>query len=345
MVNFNGRKFIEELKVLIILIIVAFTIKSTLIEIYIVPTGSMENTILTGDMLIGNKFIYGMRTPTWIGFPWSRIGIDIPWFRLPEFKKVKNGDVTIFEFPRDPFQKYVKRCIGIPGDSIYINSGNITINGEPMEFPEYGKYVKGYVYGSDKIEKLYTSFIGNRDNLNGFIVPYKGMILDFSNISDWQTAISLLVQDGNEVMLDSKRFSMIDPYEVARTHGFLKNKIIRLIYSERKAAMREQKERSRYIKHLNNINKEKKIINPWYLNYGSENEDYLKKNITVNGRTLQDIKLYTLKRNYYFFMGDNRDSSYDSRFWGFVPDTQILGTPLIALVNLFKFKLRLKVVS
>ena len=55
--NFNGRKFIEELKVLIILIIVAFTIKSTLIEIYIVPTGSMENTILTGDMLIGNKFI------------------------------------------------------------------------------------------------------------------------------------------------------------------------------------------------------------------------------------------------------------------------------------------------
>ena len=109
------------------------------------------------------------------------------------------------------------------------------------------------------------------------LIYIKEYFIYFSKISDWQAAISLLVQDGNEVMLDSKRFSMIDPYEVARTHGFLKNKIIRLINSERKAAMREQKERSRYIKHLNNINKEKKIINPWYLNYGSENEDYLKK--------------------------------------------------------------------
>ena len=101
------KKFFTEIRALIILVIVAFTVKTTLVEIYVVPTGSMENTILTGDMLIGNKFIYGMRTPTWIGLPWSRIGFNIPWFRLPQFKKIDNGDVTIFEFPRDPFQKYV----------------------------------------------------------------------------------------------------------------------------------------------------------------------------------------------------------------------------------------------
>ena len=96
-------------------------IKTCLIEIYVVPTGSMEKTILIGDMLIGNKFIYGMRTPDWVGIPYTRFGFYIPSFRLPQFKEIKNGDVVIFEFPRDPWQKYVKRCIGVPGNKIKID--------------------------------------------------------------------------------------------------------------------------------------------------------------------------------------------------------------------------------
>ena len=70
---------LQEFKDLIVLIIVALTIKTCLIEIYVVPTGSMENTILIGDMLIGNKFIYGMRTPDWIGIPYTRFGFYIKY--------------------------------------------------------------------------------------------------------------------------------------------------------------------------------------------------------------------------------------------------------------------------
>ena len=119
------EKYLKEAKILFILIIVAFTVKSSLIEIYVVPTGSMENEILVGDLLIGNKFTYGMRTPNWLGIPYTRFGFYIPSLRLPKFKEVKNGDVAMFEYPRDPFQKYVKRCIGVANDTVSIKDGEI----------------------------------------------------------------------------------------------------------------------------------------------------------------------------------------------------------------------------
>ena len=89
---------LKEIKELFTLIVVVFAIKTCLLEIYVVPTGSMEKTILVGDMLIGNKFIYGMRTPDWLGIPYTRYGFYIPSFRLPKFKNIENNDVVIFSF-------------------------------------------------------------------------------------------------------------------------------------------------------------------------------------------------------------------------------------------------------
>ena len=82
------KKFLTELRAIVIIVTIVLTVKVTLVEAYIVPTGSMENTIMTGDFLVGSRFVYGMRTPDWIGIPYTRIGINIPWFRLPHFKKV-----------------------------------------------------------------------------------------------------------------------------------------------------------------------------------------------------------------------------------------------------------------
>ena len=160
----NITKKLKEFKELIILIIIALTVKTCLIEIYVVPTGSMEKTILIGDMLIGNKFIYGMKTPNWIGVPYTRYGFHIPSYRLPAFKKIENNDVVIFEFPRDPFQKYVKRCVGLPNDKISIFNGKVYVNDKENKFPEYAQYIRkfgnydsrflrnnNFPYGSDTI--------------------------------------------------------------------------------------------------------------------------------------------------------------------------------------------------
>ncbi|NOZ08347.1 MAG: signal peptidase I [FCB group bacterium] len=338
-----SRNFWVELKVMLILIIIALTIKATLVEIYVVPTGSMEDTILTGDMLIGNKFIYGMRTPTRVGLIWTRLGFDIPWFRLPKFKELASGDVTIFEFPRDPFQKYVKRCIGTAGDSVSIKGGDIFVNNRKMQFPQNAKYVKGTIYPPDKEQNLYSYFHGNQDNIAPFVVPFKGMEIDFSKISDWASIITLLVQDGNHVTLGDKVFTVIDAHEMGRMKGFLKYKLLGLLSGSKAEIQRKQRmDQQQYIQQLIEKNRAHNIYNPWEIRFRKEDYDLVYDNLKINGRNISDLETYTFQHNFYFFMGDNRDNSFDSRFWGFVPDTQILGTPVLDLLNLYKFKLRFK---
>ncbi|MBC8479430.1 MAG: signal peptidase I [FCB group bacterium] len=338
-----SQNFWKEARIMAVLIIAALTIKATLVEIYVVPTGSMEDTILTGDMLIGNKFVYGMRTPTRIGLIWTRLGFDVPWFRLPEFKNVETGDVTIFEFPRDPFQKYVKRCIGTPGDIIAVELGEITINNELMEFPEEGKYTKNAIFPPDRQQSIYSYFEGNQDNLKPFVVPYSGMEIDFSNVTDWTSIITLLVQDGNTVSLGDQTFTVVDPRELGRMKGFLKYKALGFFSSSKsKVQQKQQEDQQNYVRKLIDKNRRKNLFNPWEIRFNPEDYDLVYNNLMINGEYVKDIRTYTMKLDYYFFMGDNRDNSFDSRYWGFVPETQILGTPVISLVNLYNFKLRFK---
>tara|TARA_B100001029_G_C15040673_1_gene443388 strand:+ start:303 stop:1385 length:1083 start_codon:yes stop_codon:yes gene_type:complete len=340
--NFLGisYKYWYELRVLITLVIIAFTIKSTLIEIYIVPTGSMENTIITGDMLVGNKFIYGMKTPPWIGIPYTRIGVDIPWMRFPIYKSIETGDVTIFEFPRDPFQKYVKRCIGTPGDLIWMQNGDIYVNQEEFSFPEEAKYIHEFRQKSGhQGAGIYSLFKGNKDNLDEFMVPYKGMEINFLEVKDWNSIITLLVQDGNEVKISDKLFTVIDPQEIGRTKGFLKYMLMGIFMDKNKVRRMQNKDRIDFTKNMIKENRTNGLYNPWnFLDIMKNHPEDVLNNLQVNGKFVKDIGIYKVKHNYYFFIGDNRDNSYDSRFWGFVPDHQILGTPLVSIINVFKFR-------
>ena len=354
------RNYKEEFRVLAILIIVAFTVKTSVAEIYVVPTGSMENTIMIGDMLFGNKFVYGMKTPTWLGVPYTRMGFDIPWARLPKFKEVENGDVVIFEYPRDPFQKYVKRCIGIPKDSIRIDRGDIYINNEKMQFPEGGNKTKRYIDPNDEQYGMYSQFrkIGqNQNNIDLFQVPHKGMVIDFNSVTSWESVINLLVLDqadiqirvqeqdeGGQMTNKAFSFTAIDPEEISRTRGFLKYKFQSFYSNYQSIRAKQLADSKNYIEKSFNDYRDQMLINPWQwrthpgfnqlLGALYANEELLLDYIMIDGVQLKDIDSYTLKHDYYFMVGDNRDNSYDSRFWGFVPDYNVLGTPIFSVMNL-----------
>ena len=382
------RNYKEEIRVLFILIIVAFTIKTSVAEIYVVPTPSMENTIMVGDMLFGNKFVYGMKTPTWIGVPYTRMGFDIPWFRLPAFKEVEAGDVVIFEYPRDPFQKYVKRCVGVAGDMVKMLDGHVYIENSKMSFPQDGNFSKvfvspkesqpsnypiyadfrkdGELFTDSDGDGLYTDgeayedlnangkydFGNNQNNISSFQVPYKGMEINLKDVKDWESMITLLVLDEADVQIKINignnnelfTFTNVDPEEISRTRGFLKYKIQSWFSNPKQVQLKQGRDQIKFVEESFKKYVEEKKITPWKwrrdfgfnqmlaMLYADNN--IIMENILINGKSISELGTYTLQHDYFFMVGDNRDNSYDSRFWGFVPDYHVLGTPVFSVINL-----------
>jgi len=137
----KAKGFVRDwLEFIITLTIMVFCIRTAVVEAYRIPSSSMEDTLLIGDFLMVNKFLYGIRTPDWIGIPFTGIGFDVPHTRIPGLRKPRRGDVIVFKYPRDPSQNYIKRCVGLPGDTLEIRDKVLLINGEVIGDPPKAKY-------------------------------------------------------------------------------------------------------------------------------------------------------------------------------------------------------------
>ncbi|MBT7458157.1 MAG: signal peptidase I [Flavobacteriaceae bacterium] len=155
-------------------VVIATLVHTYFIQPYIIPTGSLEKTLLTGDFLFVSKYHYGARVPqTAVSFPMVHDTIpvakirsylknpEIPYMRLPRLQKIKRNEIVVFSWPADtvrqffkkearvdkPIDKksnYVKRCVAIPGDTLEIIDGIIHINGEQTVLPDRAKPLYGY---------------------------------------------------------------------------------------------------------------------------------------------------------------------------------------------------------
>jgi signal peptidase I len=139
----------ENIEAILIAIVIAMFIRSFIVQAFKIPSGSMENTLLIGDHILVNKFIYGVKLP----FGNKTI---IP-FHTP-----KNGDIVVFTFELDPDKKdFIKRVIGIAGDKIEIRNKKVYVNGKIVE-----QYPAVF---SD--ERVYPETVNPRDNLGPLTVP------------------------------------------------------------------------------------------------------------------------------------------------------------------------------
>ncbi|MGH7934604.1 MAG: signal peptidase I [Candidatus Binataceae bacterium] len=127
-----GREYGEAF---IIAVVLALVLRTFFIQAYKIPSGSMEPTLLIGDHIIVNKLIYGLRLPdSWFGFtPFEN---EIPYGKyLFQLEPIHRGDVVVFVFPPDPTKDFIKRVIGIPGDTVQVKAGTLFINGVRVPDP------------------------------------------------------------------------------------------------------------------------------------------------------------------------------------------------------------------
>lgn len=142
-------KLRENIEALVIAIILALFIRAFVVQAFKIPSGSMMNTLLVGDYLLVNKFIYGVKIP----FTEKTI---IP------VSEPKKGDIIVFKFPKDPSKDFIKRVVGVGGDTVEIRDKKVYVNGEHQD----GDFI---VHSDNHI--IPPSPIHPRDNLGPVKVP------------------------------------------------------------------------------------------------------------------------------------------------------------------------------
>lgn len=322
------KSFAREWADAIVFAVVAATlIRGFILEAYVIPSGSMEKSLLVGDFLFVSKLSYGPRVPmTPIAFPFAHhtmplVGgkayieaVKIPYKRLPGFQKIERNDVVVFNFPMeadapynrpvDKRENYIKRAVGIPGDTISMFEGQIFIGNEegynpPQAQLDYLVYTDGSGLNLNRLHDLRIESYSNQ------VEPYILFLTEENKklVESWDNVRSVIPNirpNGTPeigIFPNNQKYAWnldnFGPFVIPS-----KGMTIKLDETNY-----EIYERAIRVYEGNEITMESGII-------------------SINGERTQN---YTFKMDYYWMMGDNRHNSEDARIWGFVPEDHIVG--------------------
>ena len=336
-------KAADTVSSLLFAIIVATIVHTYFIQPFTIPTSSLEKSLLVGDFLFVSKVNYGARVPmTTIALPMVHDTIpllkrksylkwpQLPYFRLPAAEKIKNSDIVVFNWPLDtvyffrdpsgrhidkPIDKksnYVKRCVGIPGDSLTIKDGIVYINGKELILPERAKPQYSYRITLDGKTPIDFEYLFRdmdvTDGIN-YVSEQKDTVgiaaLTFGNAERMKnvpgiTSVTRVIDKG----VESDVFPHINKWN-RDNYGPI------------------------YIPQAGKSVAINLLTLPFYSRIITEYEGN-KLEIKGNAIYINEIKTknYTFKQDYYWMMGDNRHNSEDSRYWGYVPANHIVGKPV-----------------
>ena len=279
--------------------------------------------------------------------------VKLPYLRLPGYDEVERYDIVVFNYPQDSVHTaidrkdpYVKRCVGIPGDVIEFRDGRLFVNNAPEKIlgDEYQQH-KYIVKTSSQlnIPQLYKAYgflpVQEYQTNAGFIYDFQGLTdqvaKDFKNLPE-------VIEVKEDIM--EKGVSNIAYYPVKEGGQVLRDQVGNAIFSKKidtsnciypinKNWNQDQYGPLRIPKKGDIVKLDKETL-PQYQWIISEYEHNKLENkngkIYVNG---QETNQYTIKQNYYMMIGDNRDASLDARFFGVVPEENIVGRPMFTWMS------------